>query len=394
VSVSPRDPEEATATGAPAVAALPPQTRMGAVHLSVADLDRSIGFYESAVGLRVHRREGARAALAAGGEDLLVLREEPGAKPARGYAGLYHFALLLPERRDLATWVAHAARDRLRLTGMSDHFVSEAVYLADPDEHGIEIYWDRPREVWEGKVAERLTTEPLDVRSLLAELDDPARTPFDRLPDGTVMGHVHLRVAQIAPTVGFYRDVLGFALMAALGREAAFLSAGGYHHHLGANTWESAGAPQPPSGFATLERVTIVLPDAAARDEVAERAGGRRLYDPSGNPIVLAAEGDPAMPERHRVALLLLHHGTPRDKRALAELLDALPDGSKVGKPDELGVFEVEVDADDQEHALQRVWDAVAASGTDDHLVFVEHPELPEHWRRFSRPVAGGPEAT
>jgi catechol 2,3-dioxygenase len=274
---------------------------MGAVYLTVADLDRSIRYYEWALGLRAGEREDGRVALGAGGEDLLVLDEQPGARPARGHSGLYHFAVLVPERADLARWLAYAARERVPLVGLSDHYVSEAIYLSDPDEHGIEIYWDRPREVWEGKVAQRLTTQPLDTGSLLGELGDPASAPFERLPEGTVMGHVHLRVADVAQTIAFYRDVLGFALMASLGSSAAFLSAGGYHHHLGANTWESAGAGQAPAGAATLRRATIVLPDAAARDRVAgqvERAGGEvvrlddggaLVRDPSGNPIVLAA---------------------------------------------------------------------------------------------------------
>src|SRR5690606_1881814 len=119
--------------------------------------------------------------------------------------------------------------------------VSEAVYLDDPDGHGIEVYWDRPRPHWEGQVAERMTTMPLDVDDLLSELADPRDETFDRAPAGTVMGHVHLKVASIPATVAFYRDVLGLALMAQLGPQAAFLAAGGYHHHLGANTWLSAG---------------------------------------------------------------------------------------------------------------------------------------------------------
>src|SRR5436309_1028777 len=148
--------------GAPVVAAIPAATRMGAVHLTVADLDRSVGYYERALGLRAREREDGRVALGTGGEDLLVLHEQPGARSARSYCGLYHFALLLPERVDLARWLAHAARERVPLVGLSDHYVSEAIYLSDPDDHGIEIYWDRPREVWEGAVAERLTTLPLD----------------------------------------------------------------------------------------------------------------------------------------------------------------------------------------------------------------------------------------
>src|SRR6202008_4176799 len=133
---------------------------------------------------------------------------------ARGYSGLYHFALLLPERHDLARWLAHVARENVPLVGMSDHFVSEAVYLSDPDGHGIEIYWDRPREVWEGQVAERMTTVPLDVDDLLAELEDPAAEKFPGLPAGTIMGHVHLKTAEIPGTVRFYRDLVGLDLMA------------------------------------------------------------------------------------------------------------------------------------------------------------------------------------
>jgi catechol 2,3-dioxygenase len=296
--MGPPDPEEVTAAAAPAVADIPPQTRPGAVHLTVADLDRSIGYYESAVGLRVHDRAGGRAALGTGGEALLVLFEEPGARPAGGFCGLYHFALLVPERADLARWLAHAARERVPLVGLSDHFVSEAIYLSDPDEHGIEIYWDRPRDLWEGSVAQRMTTLPLDTRSLLGELRDPASEPFEGLADGTVMGHVHLRVADIPSTIAFYRDVLGLGLMASFGEQAAFLSAGGYHHHVGANTWESAGATQAPAGSATLRQATLVLPDDAARDRIASAVaqaghepepldGGVLVRDPSGNPIVL-----------------------------------------------------------------------------------------------------------
>src|SRR5215210_8169351 len=171
---------------------------MGPVHLTVADLDRSLAYYGDAIGLRVLARENGRASLGADTE-LLVLYEEPGARPSHGHTGLFHFALLVPERRALAAWLAHAARDRVELTGVSDHFVSEALYLRDPDLHGIEIYADRPRETWEGQT-ERLTTEPLDLQNLLAELDDPDTDRFDGLSDGTVMGHVHLQVADIPET--------------------------------------------------------------------------------------------------------------------------------------------------------------------------------------------------
>ena len=296
---APRDPEELGASATPTPTELSPRTAMGAVHLTVSDLDRSVAYYGGAVGLSLLGREDRSAALGTGERELLVLVEEPGARPAAGYTGLYHFALLLPARADLARWLAHAARDRVPLTGLSDHFVSEALYLSDPDGHGIEIYWDRPREVWEGQVAARMTTLALDVDSLLGELEDPRSAPFDGLPGGTRMGHVHFKVAAIPETVAFYRDVLGFGLMARLGASAAFLAAGGYHHHIGANVWESAGAPPPPAGSAALRHATIVLEDASARDallERVERSGGAikdgpsgpLIRDPAGNALVLA----------------------------------------------------------------------------------------------------------
>jgi catechol 2,3-dioxygenase len=276
-----------------------PQTTVGPVHLTVADLEGSLEYYGRVIGLDVLARADGRASLGTGTSELLALVELPGAKPAYGYTGLYHFALLLPERADLARWLAHAGRENVPLVGLSDHFVSEAIYLSDPDGHGIEIYWDRPREVWEGQVFERMTTLPLDVGNLMGELSDPESEPFEQLPDGTAMGHVHLKVASIADTVAFYRDVLGFDLMAQLGEQAAFLAAGGYHHHIGANTWESAGAAPPPEGSAALRNATIVLPDITERDRVLERleqAGhapeesddGPRVRDPSGNALVLA----------------------------------------------------------------------------------------------------------
>jgi catechol 2,3-dioxygenase len=295
---SPRDPEQLEASGGPATADLPPATTVGAVHLTVADLDRSTEYYTRAIGLQMLERGGGRAIFGARDTGLVVLVEEPAGRGLGRHTGLYHFALLLPERADLARWLAHAARDRVALVGLSDHFVSEALYLSDPDGHGIEIYWDRPRAGWEGQVA-RMTTLRLDVDNLLSELDDPATEPFDGMPEGTRMGHVHLKVAAIPETVGFYRDVIGFDVMAQLGAQAAFLSAGGYHHHLGANTWESAGGSPPPPGTVGLLHATIVLPDAEARDRVLGRveaagqtpvdtADGPLVRDPSGNGLVIA----------------------------------------------------------------------------------------------------------
>jgi catechol 2,3-dioxygenase len=271
---------------------------MGAVELSVSDLERSLEYWQRVVGLRVLARENGRASLGADTE-LIRFLEEPGSKPADGHTGLYHVALLVPERPSLARWLAHAARDQTRIEGLSDHYVSEAIYLRDPDRHGIEIYADRPRDLWEGQVMERMTTAPIDVENLLAELDDPATEPFDGLPDGTTVGHVHLRVADVDSTIEFYREVLGMALMVQHGM-AAFLSAGGYHHHVGGNTWESRGAKPAGAGFATLRHATIVVPDVAERDRVVARVAdsgqepeildeGVLVRDPSQNTLMLSA---------------------------------------------------------------------------------------------------------
>jgi catechol 2,3-dioxygenase len=272
---------------------LPGDLTLGPVALTVADLDRSLDYYGAAIGLRVLDQGDGRAALGTDGTPLLELTEIPGAPPADGYSGLFHFALLVPERVDLARWLAHAARDQVPMTGASDHFVSEALYLRDPDHHGIEIYWDRPREQWEGQV-DKMGTWPLDLRDLIDTLphDDDE---FTGLPAGTRMGHVHLRVADIDATVAFYRDALGFELMAQLGPQAAFFAAGGYHHHFGGNVWESRGALAAPPGSATLQHATVVFPDGASRDAAVERvraagyeAGDALLTDPSGNRLLLA----------------------------------------------------------------------------------------------------------
>ena len=281
---------------------LPAATTVGPVSLTVADLDRSIEYHVGTVGLELLARDGDTAHLGVGAVELLELVEVPGARQVPGATGLYHFALRVPERADLAAWLAHAARDRVALTGLSDHFVSEAIYLTDPDGHGIEIYWDRPRSVWEGQVGARMTTLALDVEDLFGVLDDPATAPFSGLATGTRMGHVHLRVADVAETVGFYRDVLGFELMASIAHSAAFLAAGGYHHHLGANIWESRGGAPPAPGSAALRWATIEFPDVASRDAALERVSGARgavedgprgpvVRDPSGNALVLTVAG-------------------------------------------------------------------------------------------------------
>jgi catechol 2,3-dioxygenase len=202
---------------------------MGLVELSVSDLDRSVEYWQDAVGLRVFARENGTAEL---GADTALVRfvEEPDARSARGFTGLFHVALLVPDRSSLGRFFAHTGREQIQPTGLSDHVVSESIYLRDPDYHGIEVYADRSREQWEGRVSQTMTTIPLDTDSLLAEGGD---AEFDGLPDGTTVGHVHLCVRDVDETIAFYHDTLGMGLTAHRGDRAAFFSAGGYHHHVG-----------------------------------------------------------------------------------------------------------------------------------------------------------------
>jgi catechol 2,3-dioxygenase len=279
---------------------LAPETHVGPVELTVADLDRSLDYYRDVVGLRELSREDGVMRLGADGTELLALHEQPGAEPAPRSTGLFHFALLVPDREALARWLVHAAREQVPISGMSDHLVSEAIYLRDPDWHGIEVYRDRPRSEWprSGDSIE-MATLPLDTRDLVDTLDDPQAAEFDGLPAGTTMGHVHLQVADIPATERFYRDVLGFDVMARYGTDATFMAAGGYHHHLGANTWNSRGATPPPAGAAAMRNATIVFPDADERDRAAARVadsgqepqavdGGDALVrDPAGNGLLL-----------------------------------------------------------------------------------------------------------
>lgn len=266
--------------------------------LTVADLTRSLGFYSDVLGLATAERSNGSALLAAGDRPLLHLVELPGARPKPARAtGLYHFAILLPSRPDLARWLRHVLEARWPLQGWSDHGVSEAVYLADPDDNGIEVYRDRPRSEWPVSNGElQMVTDPLDVRDLLAQAGDGS-TPWT-MPTGTVMGHVHLHVASIPQAQAFYCDVLGFDLMQRYGPSALFVSAGGYHHHIGLNTWAGVGAPPAPAGSAGLRFITIVIPDETSLESLVARAqlagiavtpqdGGWQLQDPAGNGIRL-----------------------------------------------------------------------------------------------------------
>lgn len=248
-----------------------PATSIGYVHLTVAKLDRSLVFYQENLGFQLHRREGDTAYLGAGGSDLLVLTERLDARPVSGVTGLYHFAILTPSRVALAQSLRHLAETRTPVQGFSDHWVSEAIYLADPDGNGIEIYRDRPRSEWPRQNGQlQMATDPLDLQSILAELEaQPA--PWTGLEPETVIGHVHLHIATIPSAEAFYVGTLGFDLIMRYGPSASFVSAGGYHHHLGLNTWAGVNAPPPPRAAAGLRYFTINLPDSAALAAVVER---------------------------------------------------------------------------------------------------------------------------
>lgn len=279
---------------------LDPRTHVGPVSLTVADLGRSLRFYNDVLGLAPAERSNGSTVLAAGDTPLLHLVELPGArpKPARS-TGLYHFAILLPSRPDLARWLRHVLESGWPLQGWSDHGVSEAIYLGDPDGNGIEVYRDRPRSEWPVLNGElQMVTDPLDAQGLLALAGD--RTSPWTMPAGTVMGHIHLHVASIPEAQTFYCEVLGFDLVQRYGPSALFVSAGGYHHHIGLNTWAGVGAPPAPVSSAGLRHFTVVLPDAATLDAVVDRvqaaghaitqhSGGWQFHDPSGNGIRLVA---------------------------------------------------------------------------------------------------------
>ncbi len=281
---------------------LPEATRVGRVRLAVADLARSLAFYEGVLGLRVIAREDGEAVLAASaaGPALVRLREAPGATAPRSPApGLFHLALRVPDRRALARVLLRLAQEQGPLHGASDHLVSEALYLADPDGHGIEIYADRPHHTWTYRHGElRMATLPLDLDGLLRETETGAADAAS-LPPGTTMGHVHLRVSRLDAAEAFYHGLLGFDVTVRSYRGALFLAAGGYHHHLGVNTWAAPYAgPDASEGIGLLD-FQLVLPGAAAealRDRLRARgvepepaAEGWRLRDPDGIGVVVLA---------------------------------------------------------------------------------------------------------
>ena len=254
--------------------AIDPRTAIGLLSLTVADLSRSVEYYRDRIGFEVLQQDAGEATLGVVGRPLLLLTERDGAREwprgGRSYTGLYHFAILVPTRADLGRWLRHWLSLGLPLPGQGDHLVSEALYLEDPDGNGIEIYRDRPRDQWTWSGGQiRMAVDPVDISGVLAE-GDAVGESWSGLVAGTRIGHMHLQVGAIDRARAFYHDVLGFEIVAEM-PSALFVSAGGYHHHLGLNTWHSLNAGSAPEDFAGLRFFTLELADEAARQAVLDR---------------------------------------------------------------------------------------------------------------------------
>lgn len=263
--------------------------------LNVTDLHRSIAYYEQVIGFRVLEQQDRKAVLTADGKTPLLTLEQPeGVQPKEGRrTGMYHFALLLPSRAYLSAFLRHIAKNRVRL-GAADHHVSEALYLSDPDGNEIEVYRDRPSSEWIWKGSEvHMVTDPLDAEGILAESDDE----WKGLPEETIIGHMHLHVADLAAAEKFYCEGLGFSAVCHY-PGALFVSTGGYHHHIGLNIWNGVGAPPKSPNSAGMNWFTLVFADEEARKQALEKlerlgttaspAGeDYEVTDPSGIRILL-----------------------------------------------------------------------------------------------------------
>ena len=265
---------------------------IGAVGLKVREIEGVTAFYRDALGLAVLDRTNERTTLGAGGVPFVHLGHRPDAMPDDPReAGLYHTAFLMPTRGDLARWILHVARRKVALTGASDHAVSEAFYLDDPEGNGVEVYYDRPAETWEWTGSDlKITTDPLDIDSILREVAPGATYPS--APDGLRIGHVHLRVGDVARAEAFYRDALGLDVTRRR-HGATFMSLGRYHHHIAANVWHSAAAGERNENRAGLSWLALEAADATAFDaakarlaqagaELAATSAGIATADPWG----------------------------------------------------------------------------------------------------------------
>jgi catechol 2,3-dioxygenase len=280
---------------------LPKEFTLGAVHLKVAEPDRSIQFYEGVIGLQVNERSGEGARLGVGGDDLIVLHQLATERRESRHSGLYHVALLYPTREELARVAQRIQLAGVRIDGASDHGTHEAIYLPDPDGNGLELAWDRSPERWPNlSDITAIAPKPLDIGGLFNLVS--GREPEPRADPATRVGHLHLHVGDIAEALHFYRELIGFDLITEIDT-AAFVSAGGYHHHLAFNTWQGLRAPPASPDAVGLVHWTIELPTAADVIEVGDRlkAGGVaptaidrgiEVDDPSGNRLRVVATAD------------------------------------------------------------------------------------------------------
>lgn len=280
---------------------LPDDVRLGAVHLDVADVGRVADFYASSIGLHPLERSPGGARLGVPGRELVVLHHQPSGRRAHRAAGLFHMALLFPDRASLADAVMRLVRTRTPVEGASDHGVSEAIYLPDPEGNGIELYVDRPRSAWPAPGAEGervgMVTAALDLDDLIAQASPGG--PGEHASPGLVMGHVHLHVGDLRVAEAFFRDVVGMDLMQRY-PGAIFMSAGGYHHHVGLNTWRGTGVTAPPPGSLGVRHWTLRIARDDARAALVERlraagsapeatGAGHLVRDPLGNRVHVTA---------------------------------------------------------------------------------------------------------
>ncbi len=275
---------------------------VGTVTLKVADLKRSLAFYQNAIGLVTLHQNGGNAVLGAGSQPIVIIEEVPGAQPQPSHTtGLYHAAILFPDRRSLARKIAQLINLRIS-PGYADHRVSEAFYLSDPDGNGLELYRDRPRQewTWEGEQV-RMASDPINFDDFFGEIQgEDVATVSPAAPAGTRLGHMHLRVADIPQAEAFYHGLLGFNIMARWSG-ALFVSAGGYHHHIGLNAWQSKGGRPPVEPSAGLREFSITLPDRAELErlvgqirssgaEIELDEGSAQVMDPFQNSIRLIVQ--------------------------------------------------------------------------------------------------------
>ncbi len=294
-----------TTSPSPTPTRIDPATRMGRVHYTAADLDRQIAFYRDRLGFQLLWRDGDTAALGTAQRELLRLTQLPGARAVRRTTGLYHTAFLVPTRWELAQLIRRIAETRTPIQGHSNHGTHLALYLPDAEGNGIELAWDFPRDVWpmrNGQLyPDGMTRAGIDIDDLFTELERDQR-PWEGLSAETVVGHVHLHTSTLDSAQTFYHNILGFDVtMRSEEFAAVFVSAGGYHHHLGLNVWNGVGAPPAPPGSIGLRYFTVILPDEAALQSVVGRLDaahhtlvrvddGISVTDPAGVSVLLTTQ--------------------------------------------------------------------------------------------------------